>query len=151
MEGVSTLCDVWSLACTIFELLTGAPPYNSLPPVSAIYKIVMDDHPPLPDDITSVRPWDFSLGSCGWSPALAFDTWGLRPAVSQPCANLRFCETSYCSAGSLSRCESAPSSCWSTPGSTAVRLSPSLVTSLYLNQTNLLWFSRMSSPLLPAV
>ena len=44
-----------SVGCTIIELLTGDPPYFELAPVSAMFRIVSDEHPPLPDGISPVR------------------------------------------------------------------------------------------------
>ncbi|GAM19761.1 hypothetical protein SAMD00019534_029360 [Acytostelium subglobosum LB1] len=52
MQGVSTACDVWSLGCTIIELLSGQPPYFGLAPAAALYKIVQEDHPPIPQGIS---------------------------------------------------------------------------------------------------
>ena len=48
----TTASDIWSLACTLIELLTGFPPYFEMATVSAIYKMVNDERPPLPDDIS---------------------------------------------------------------------------------------------------
>ena len=48
----TTASDIWSLACTLIELLTGFPPYFEMAAVSAIYKMVNDERPPLPDDIS---------------------------------------------------------------------------------------------------
>lgn len=31
MTGTTTACDVWSVGCTIIELLEGKPPYFDLP------------------------------------------------------------------------------------------------------------------------
>mmetsp|Transcript_6297 Transcript_6297/g.19010 ORF Transcript_6297/g.19010 Transcript_6297/m.19010 type:complete len:980 (+) Transcript_6297:239-3178(+) len=52
LTGVSTESDIWSLGCTIVELLTGNPPYGDLNEFSAMYRIVTDDRPPLPSDIS---------------------------------------------------------------------------------------------------
>lgn len=46
--GASTASDIWSLACTIVELVTGKPPYSELLPMSAMFNIVMDRCPPIP-------------------------------------------------------------------------------------------------------
>lgn len=50
--GQSPACDIWSVGCTVIELLTGKPPYFDLPQMTALFKIVQDDLPPLPDGIT---------------------------------------------------------------------------------------------------
>jgi len=42
--------DIWSVGCTVIELLTGEPPYFNLDPMPALYRIVQDEHPPLPPD-----------------------------------------------------------------------------------------------------
>lgn len=51
-EGCSLVSDIWSVGCTVIELLTGFPPYHELSDVSAIFRIVTDECPPLPDDIS---------------------------------------------------------------------------------------------------
>jgi serine/threonine protein kinase len=48
----SSACDIWSVGCTCIELLTGTPPYFHLQQMSALFRIVQDEHPPLPDDIS---------------------------------------------------------------------------------------------------
>lgn len=47
--GTSKASDIWSLGCTVLELLTGKPPYSHLSSMAAIHAIVEDEHPPLPD------------------------------------------------------------------------------------------------------
>lgn len=53
MTGVSTASDIWSVGCTIVELITGKPPYFDLEPMPALFRIVQDDHPPLPKGISA--------------------------------------------------------------------------------------------------
>jgi len=52
MSGLTTACDIWSVGCTVIELLQGQPPYFDLAPMRALYRIVQDAHPPLPSGIS---------------------------------------------------------------------------------------------------
>nr|CCA13906.1 ser/thr kinase putative [Albugo laibachii Nc14] len=52
MSGWSFASDIWSVGCTIIELLTTKPPYFDLAPMAALFRIVQDDHPPLPERIS---------------------------------------------------------------------------------------------------
>ncbi|KAI9304534.1 kinase-like domain-containing protein, partial [Cunninghamella echinulata] len=52
MKGACPKSDIWSLGCTIIELLTGKPPYADLISMSALYHIVEDECPPLPTGIS---------------------------------------------------------------------------------------------------
>lgn len=51
----SSACDIWSVGCTVVELITGKPPYFDLQQMPALFRIVQDEHPPLPDNISPVR------------------------------------------------------------------------------------------------
>ncbi|KAI8380810.1 kinase-like domain-containing protein [Blakeslea trispora] len=52
LKGASTKSDIWSLGCTMIELITGKPPYADMIAMSAMFRIVEDDCPPLPDSIS---------------------------------------------------------------------------------------------------
>jgi serine/threonine protein kinase len=52
MTQVTPASDLWSVGCLVIELLTGYPPYYDLQPMSALFRIVQDTHPPLPDNIS---------------------------------------------------------------------------------------------------
>jgi serine/threonine protein kinase len=56
MTAQTTASDIWSVGCTIIELLTGDPPYGKLSPMAAIFRMVQEDHPPLPKGISDVIP-----------------------------------------------------------------------------------------------
>ncbi|MBN8138682.1 hypothetical protein J0J21_23435, partial [Vibrio vulnificus] len=40
MSGVSAASDIWSVGCTVIELLSCVPPYYDLQNMSALYHIV---------------------------------------------------------------------------------------------------------------
>ncbi|KAF1967604.1 hypothetical protein BU23DRAFT_482978 [Bimuria novae-zelandiae CBS 107.79] len=53
MTGATTASDIWSVGCTIIELIDGKPPYHHLQPMQALFRIVHDDHPPIPGSVSN--------------------------------------------------------------------------------------------------
>ncbi|BFZ56162.1 Protein kinase of the Mitotic Exit Network [Savitreella phatthalungensis] len=52
LQGASPAADVWSVGCTVVELLTGHPPYADLDAVAAMFRIVSDG-PSVPEVASS--------------------------------------------------------------------------------------------------
>lgn len=52
LSGATSASDIWSVGCTVIELLQGKPPYHNLAPMPALFAIVNDDHPPLPEGVS---------------------------------------------------------------------------------------------------
>ncbi|GAA5910961.1 hypothetical protein JCM5296_005675 [Sporobolomyces johnsonii] len=50
MKGALPASDIWSLGCVVVELIDGRPPYADLVALSAMFRIVEDEHgPPVPE------------------------------------------------------------------------------------------------------
>lgn len=62
LQGASTKSDIWSVGCTVIELLTGKPPYFDLAQMTALFRIVQDETPPLPE--ASPPCLDFLRNGC---------------------------------------------------------------------------------------
>jgi serine/threonine protein kinase len=56
----SAASDIWSVGCTVIELLTGFPPYFDLPPMTAMFRIVDEKYPSIPNDISQVYSFTFA-------------------------------------------------------------------------------------------
>lgn len=55
--------DIWSLGCSVIELLSGEPPHSSLSNSQALSKILDEDYPPLPPGL-SPELTKFLLSGC---------------------------------------------------------------------------------------
>lgn len=53
-SGATTASDIWSVGCVVIELLEGHPPYHTLDPMPALFRIVQDDCPPIPDGASPI-------------------------------------------------------------------------------------------------
>ncbi|KAI8595998.1 kinase-like domain-containing protein, partial [Dissophora ornata] len=53
LKGASPASDIWSLGCTIVEMLTGRPPYADLLAMTTLFRIVEDERPPLPNNLSA--------------------------------------------------------------------------------------------------
>ncbi|PFH54052.1 hypothetical protein AMATHDRAFT_53856 [Amanita thiersii Skay4041] len=53
-SGATTASDIWSVGCVVIELLEGHPPYHNLDPMPALFRIVQDDCPPIPDGASPI-------------------------------------------------------------------------------------------------
>lgn len=55
-EGYCRKADIWSVGCTIVEMLTMKPPWPDLETMAAIYKIATSEHPKyeLPPNVTEI-------------------------------------------------------------------------------------------------
>lgn len=52
MSTPTAACDIWSVGCVVIELLTTKPPYFHLNQATALFRIVQDDYPPIPEGIS---------------------------------------------------------------------------------------------------
>ncbi|KAJ3414064.1 hypothetical protein HDV05_007098 [Chytridiales sp. JEL 0842] len=53
LNGAVPGSDIWSVGCTIIELLQGHPPYYDMTPMSAMFQIVNDPFPPVPENLSA--------------------------------------------------------------------------------------------------
>ncbi|KAF9434327.1 hypothetical protein BGZ76_008200 [Entomortierella beljakovae] len=98
LKGASPASDIWSLGCTIIEMLTGRPPYADLLAMTTLFRIVEDERPPLPNNLSvdlldflcqcfqknpSLRPSAGALGRHNWIKR-NFTAKELKPMDSLP-------------------------------------------------------------------
>eukprot|EP00919_Chromeraceae_sp_WS-2016_P052660 GHVR01124997.1.p1 GENE.GHVR01124997.1~~GHVR01124997.1.p1 ORF type:complete len:364 (-),score=101.65 GHVR01124997.1:27-1118(-) len=69
MDVISTSCDVWSVGCTVVEMVSALPPYWELSPMPALFRIVQDPMPPIPPGV-SVALNDFLCRCFQKDPAM---------------------------------------------------------------------------------
>lgn len=61
--------DIWSLGCTVYEMVTGNPPWKDLNPLAAMNQIAHTEKKPVYPENISENLKDF-LNSCFiWNPA----------------------------------------------------------------------------------
>ncbi|EPQ56313.1 hypothetical protein GLOTRDRAFT_120867 [Gloeophyllum trabeum ATCC 11539] len=78
LKGASPKSDIWSLACTVIELLTGRPPYADIAnSMTVMFRIVEDDAPPLPEGCSDLLK-DFLTQCFHKDPAM-------RPSAEMLC------------------------------------------------------------------
>ncbi|KAF7318499.1 Protein kinase domain-containing protein [Mycena chlorophos] len=53
-SGATTASDIWSVGCVVIELSGGHPPYHALDPKPALFRIVQDDCPPIPEGASPI-------------------------------------------------------------------------------------------------
>ncbi|KAI9097489.1 hypothetical protein K1719_025260 [Acacia pycnantha] len=52
-QGYGLPADIWSLGCTVLEMLTGQIPYSNLEGMQALYRIGKGERPPIPESLSN--------------------------------------------------------------------------------------------------
>lgn len=67
-KGYGRKVDIWSVGCTVVEMLTGSPPLGHLEPPAAMFSIGLEPtEPTLPEDV-SQDGRDFIAATLTWDP-----------------------------------------------------------------------------------
>jgi serine/threonine protein kinase len=69
-RAFGSAADIWSLGCTVLEMLTGSPPWATHPPVTALYIIGKGDEIPLFPENLSQLGIDFLAKAFSRDPRL---------------------------------------------------------------------------------
>ncbi|KAL0360159.1 UNVERIFIED_CONTAM: Mitogen-activated protein kinase kinase kinase [Sesamum radiatum] len=86
--GYGLAADIWSLGCTVLEMLTRRFPYSNLEAMTALFRIGSGERPPIPDSLSSDAR-DFILTCLQVDPSLRPTAAQLldHPFVKQPLAS----------------------------------------------------------------
>ena len=90
LKGASTASDIWSLGCTVLELVTGRAPFSDCNPMTVLFRIVEDDHPPMPSTL-SPELRDFLMCCFRRSPA---ERWTAVELMEHPWIRKNYSATS---------------------------------------------------------
>ncbi|XP_047960301.1 mitogen-activated protein kinase kinase kinase 1-like isoform X2 [Salvia hispanica] len=84
-EGYGLAADIWSLGCTVLEMLTRRFPYGDMECMPAMYRIGKGERPPIPDSLSSDAR-DFLLKCLQADPSVRSTAAELlnHPFVKQP-------------------------------------------------------------------
>ena len=63
-QGAGRRSDIWSVGCTIVEMLTGLPPYKNYDPIAALFKIASTNPSIEPFNLTNIST-DLQVQSIG--------------------------------------------------------------------------------------
>jgi serine/threonine protein kinase len=62
-EAYSFSADIWSLACSVMEMICGKRPYHNKNAIGALHAMVADPHPPFPDMLMNTVTKEMELAN----------------------------------------------------------------------------------------
>ena len=57
-QGYSAKVDIWWLGCVVLEMFAGRRPWSREEVTGAIFKLRLNQAPPIPDDVSETAPID---------------------------------------------------------------------------------------------